>query len=47
MRDKVRYCGHCDGLLVLQGTLGGIAHYKCRNCGIGWSRKIRKRRVKV
>jgi hypothetical protein len=41
-----RQCGLCGGELILLGTLGNRRHYRCRACGMDWSRKVRPRGVK-
>ena len=30
-------CPLCDGPVFYIGTLGGLDHFKCRNCGIEFS----------
>ena len=32
-------CPDCDGFVVLMERLGDTVHYRCRNCGIGFSRE--------
>lgn len=41
---KERHCNYCDGPLIFKGMLGSLRHYKCRNCGMRWSFKIRNQR---
>jgi tRNA(Ile2) C34 agmatinyltransferase TiaS len=33
-------CGICGGELVLMGQLGRKAHFRCRACGMEWSKDI-------
>jgi hypothetical protein len=33
-------CRLCDGPPVLLGRLGSYNHYRCRNCGIEFSRLV-------
>lgn len=30
-------CSFCNGPLVSLGSLGNIAHFRCRNCGMDYS----------
>ncbi len=41
-------CRLCGGILCLLGQLGLRKHYRCRNCGMDWSKESRprKRRAK-
>jgi hypothetical protein len=34
-------CKLCGGLLMLLGQLGLLKHYRCRNCGMGWTRTVK------
>ena len=33
-------CALCDGPVMPIGVLGGRQHYRCRNCGMDFSREI-------
>lgn len=37
--EESRPCGLCGGELLLLGSLGRRAHYKCRNCGMLFNRE--------
>ena len=37
-------CPACGGEGVLLGSLGNLAHYRCRNCGAQFSEKVRSQR---
>jgi hypothetical protein len=39
-------CGLCGGPLVLLGKLGDRKHYRCRNCGMGWSKPAKPKQTK-
>lgn len=32
--DQFEECPACSGPLNLLGTLGSLAHFRCRNCGM-------------
>ena len=34
-------CCGCGGELILLGYLGCLAHYRCRDCGLDQSRKMK------
>lgn len=34
-------CPVCDGPAMLLGALGNRRHFRCRDCGAGWSRASR------
>jgi hypothetical protein len=35
-----QFCSMCEGPLMLLGSLGNLAHYRCRNCGLDFSRGV-------
>ena len=43
--EPVDVCGLCGGPLVELGTLGWVKHYRCRNCGAGFSDSTTPRQV--
>lgn len=42
---KTPHCPACSGPGVLLGSLGSLRHFRCRDCGIDFSRSIRPRDV--
>lgn len=40
-------CKICGGELGVLGILGLFCWYQCRNCGMQFSRKLRRRKPKV
>jgi tRNA(Ile2) C34 agmatinyltransferase TiaS len=45
MREPI--CPACDGPGFLLGGLGNLTHYRCRDCGVDFSRKARPRKPKT
>ena len=41
---KQKSCGICSGELVRQGQLGDLIHYLCRDCGMWWNRRIKRKK---
>ena len=37
------YCPFCDGDIVLLGVLGHVVHFRCRDCGLDFSREYTTR----
>jgi len=37
-------CQECHGQLIPMGTLGNRVHYRCRNCGMQFSKEVKKLR---
>jgi hypothetical protein len=33
-------CPQCDGYPTYMGTLGTLAHWRCRHCGTEWSTTV-------
>lgn len=44
MARSERHCGMCGGVLIFLGQLGLIRHYRCRQCGMVISRRIKAER---
>jgi uncharacterized Zn finger protein len=44
--EKQRYCDICSGPLIHMGKLGELIHYLCRNCGMWYNRRIKRRKKK-
>lgn len=39
-------CGLCGGLLVFLGLLGDLAWYRCRDCGLEYSHRVNRPKIK-
>lgn len=43
----MKACKLCGGVLELLGALGWLKHYRCRHCGMMFTRKARRPRKAV
>jgi tRNA(Ile2) C34 agmatinyltransferase TiaS len=39
MRERMKRCKVCGGVLEILGKLGRLTWYRCRNCGMEFSEK--------